>query len=216
MIIMNTRPQFAALPSLLELCEALAFAAAYFTGMCVWNVAESLLSSGIAWAWAVQGQNMQADMQAAFSCLLHGMLATLCQCNLHRLASSQPFVSWLDDTLAAFTRGDSLQVRRFQVYAKHFVVDSRVCSSRCLESCLLLMLLTLKVTFSPHKICFHSSHSRVFIQPPIHIYSTPHSHCRHFCCWTAKMTDLNRKDCTPPQRLPMHYSRFSMLWLLPP
>jgi hypothetical protein len=109
-VIMNTRPQFVALPSLLELCEALAFAAAQCAGMCVWHAAEALLASGIAWAWAVQGQDMQADMQGAFSCLMHGMLVTLCQCRLHRLASSAPFVSWSKQALAAISRGDGLQV----------------------------------------------------------------------------------------------------------
>jgi hypothetical protein len=40
---MKTRPKFAPLPSILELCEALAFAAAQCMGMDAMQAAESLL-----------------------------------------------------------------------------------------------------------------------------------------------------------------------------
>ena len=40
---MNTRPNFAPLPSILELCEALAFAAAQCMGMDAMQAAEPLL-----------------------------------------------------------------------------------------------------------------------------------------------------------------------------
>jgi hypothetical protein len=42
-VIMNTRPHFAPLPAILELCEALALAATYFVGIHAWATAEALL-----------------------------------------------------------------------------------------------------------------------------------------------------------------------------
>ncbi len=42
-VIMNTRPHFAPVSAILELCEALALAATYFVGMQAWATAEALL-----------------------------------------------------------------------------------------------------------------------------------------------------------------------------
>ena len=109
-VIMQTRPTFAPLPSLLELCEALAFAGAQCVGMGVWAAGEALLTSGVAWAWAVQGLNMQREMRTAFDSLLQCMLVMMCQCNLHQLACSSSFVTWSKEALAASALGDTTQV----------------------------------------------------------------------------------------------------------
>ena len=107
---MQTHPSFAPLPTLLELCEALAFAAAQCLGMGVWAASEALLASGIAWAWAVQGVDMQRDMRTSFESLLQYMLVMMCQCSLHQLACSSPFVAWSNEARAAAAVGDTAQV----------------------------------------------------------------------------------------------------------
>lgn len=108
---MRCRPNFAPLPSILELCEALALAAVQCAGFGTWSAAEAMAMSCIAWAWAVQGQDLIPDMRTAFDSLLQSMLVTMCQCNLQRLASSAPFVAWSKEACAAAARGDSAQVR---------------------------------------------------------------------------------------------------------
>lgn len=68
--------------------------------------------SGASWAWAVQVEDMQHDMRASFNSLLQFFLITMCQCNLHQLACSTPFVAWSNEATAAAARGDTGQVLR--------------------------------------------------------------------------------------------------------
>lgn len=138
---MNTRPNFAPLQSILELCEALTFAASYFISMGAWAAAEMLLVwrvdsgivpcdvsltdcsaspvpsvhtiskvNGISWTWAVQVEEMDHAMQTSFDSLFQYLLLTMCQCSLHQLACSPPFVSWSREAAAAAGRGDTAQV----------------------------------------------------------------------------------------------------------
>ena len=78
--------------------------------MGVWAASEALLASGIAWAWAVQGVDMQRDMRTSFELLLQYMLVMMCQCSLHQLACSSPFVAWSNEARAAAAVGDTAQV----------------------------------------------------------------------------------------------------------
>jgi hypothetical protein len=106
---MNLRPAFTPRASLLELCEALAFAAAYCVGACMWVAAEALLVRGATWAWAVWGEEQQHHNKEALSSLLQCMLEMTCQCSLHQLASMPPFVAWSMDASDAALRGDAVQ-----------------------------------------------------------------------------------------------------------
>jgi hypothetical protein len=109
-IIMRTCPNFAPIASILELCEALALAAAHCAGIGAWTAAQAMAMSCIAWAWAVQVEDLRPDMRTSFENLLQCMLVMMCQCNLHKLASSTPFVAWSKEAAAAVARGDHAQV----------------------------------------------------------------------------------------------------------
>jgi hypothetical protein len=110
MIIMRCRPNFAPLCSILELCEALAFASVQCLGFGAWAAAEAMAMSCVAWTWAAQGEDLQREMREAFDSLLQFMLVTICQCSLHQLAGAAPFVEWSKEASAAAARGDSEQV----------------------------------------------------------------------------------------------------------